>query len=104
MAIPKVFSFENKQDKFTALSNQRNRWLAGFFVCAIVGVAASFTGLVISGLETLARLQTSVSVDYVAVGLIAAAFPLMALAAHCLDKAADTKRAIKAISYSEKTK
>jgi hypothetical protein len=36
--------------------------------------------------------------------MIVAAFPLLILAAHCLDKAAEARKRIKAISYHEQNK
>lgn len=104
MALPQILPLENKHDGLDALGKTRKRWLDGFFVSVIIGAAFGITGLIISGLETVGLFQASASLDQVAVGLITVAFPLLVLAAHCLDKAADTKRAIKRISYKEKNK
>src|ERR1044072_552757 len=104
MVLPKILPVKDEKTAASALCRKRNRWLIGFFVSSIAGVCAGLTGLAISALWTLGFLQAAPDLNPLGTWLVVAAAPLLIPAAHCLDKAAQTGKSIKAISYHEQNK
>lgn len=104
MVLPNVLPAEDEKTAAATLCRKRNRWLIGFSVSSIAGVCAGLTGLAISALWALGFLPAAPDPDRLGTWLVAAAFPLLILAAHCLDKTADVEKCIKAISYHRQNK
>ncbi len=102
--MPNVLPVEDEKTAVSVLSKKRNKWLIGFFVSSITGSCAGPAGLAISVLWALGVLQAAPDLNRLGTWLVAAAFPLLILAAHCLDKAAEVAKRIKAISYRERNK
>jgi hypothetical protein len=102
IALPRISKFHNKQNDIPSLVRLRTRWLTSFFFSAILGAALGAAGLLISGLVSLGLHAKGTALDSFDALLIAGMFPLIVLAAHCLDKATDAKKAIKSISYKQK--
>jgi hypothetical protein len=102
MALPNILPLEKQKDELNVFCKRRDRWLIGFFIGSSVGAGCGLSGLILSALWTLGFLRTTPVMNELATWLMAAAFPLLIFAAHCLDKAAAAERAIKAISYRER--
>jgi hypothetical protein len=103
MALPNILPLEKQHDELNVFCKRRGRWLIGFFIGSIVGAGCGASGLVLSALWTLGFLRGAPVMNELATWMVVAAFPLLIFAAHSLDKAAAAERAIKAISYRERS-
>jgi hypothetical protein len=101
MALPHIRFSKKRQTDLSALCKRRNRWLTAFFVSALAGACSGITGLMIGGLLSLGFFASGKTLGLVETGMLVTAFPLFILTAHCLDKAAETKKAINSLIYKE---
>src|SRR5215204_3233900 len=102
IALPRVTNRLVERSDIYSLTKQRSQWLIGFIFSAILGAALGITGITISGLVSLGLSAKESALNNFDTLLFAGMFPLIILAAHCLDKAGDAKKAIKAITYKRK--
>lgn len=79
----------------SALEKSRTRWVIGLFLSAIFGCLAALIGLSVSVLSLFDILDDSSRLGHAGTWLVAAFFPLMALASHSLDKADELGKAIR---------
>ncbi len=82
--LPKILIL-NKADE-SEFSKSRKRWMHALFVSSILGIVSGITGFVISALSLFGFLAEKHNVSRFGTWLIVAVFPLMILAANCLDK------------------
>lgn len=75
------------------LFRQRRMWRIGILLSGGLGILLSFVGILLS-FETYTGL-TGRSVSSVGTLLLAASFPLLFLAAHCMDKVRDLDKCIR---------
>jgi fatty acid desaturase len=83
-----AFNAGNRLKDFTFQSRQK-RWTAVLFVSSILGIISGIVGLVISGLNFFGVLSKTQGVGRLGTLLVVAAFPLMMLCAHAMDKIAE---------------
>jgi hypothetical protein len=101
MFLPHILSSDKLQTGVDTLCRNRNRWLTGFFVCALAGIGSGITGLLIGGLLLFGFFPPNNTPGSLETWMLVLAFPLFILAAHCLDKAAEAKKAIHSLIYKE---
>lgn len=93
--LPKILFYEKKSQEELSLCKIRDRWQAALFTSAALGVFSGLAGLIISGLSLLSFFKDSKEIGNAGACLIVAAFPLMMLTAHCLDKIYAADKAIR---------
>lgn len=72
------------------------------FISAVPGGFCGVAGVTLSTMSLVGLLSTHRRIDHIGTGLLIAAFPLIILAAHCLDKAHEVEKAI-TIEYCKRT-
>lgn len=88
-----LYKKQNQADSI--LCKSKARWTAALFISAVLGVSSGLTGLIISGLSLSGFLENTGGIRSLGSWLVAAAFPLLMLVAHCLDKIGAADKAIK---------
>ena len=86
-----AFSMQSEQSNI--YHRARRFWSAALFLTGSLGIAAGVVGVVI-GIEGVAGFANDRLAAW-GTGLIAAMFPLLMLAAHCMDKIGEANRAIR---------
>lgn len=82
----------------TRLRRRKSRWTAGLFVSSVSAVLAAIVGLTFGALSMTHVIGISSPLQTIGTVLIAAAFPLLAVMAHCLDQIDSVDREIRAES------
>lgn len=82
-----------QSEKADSYIKARRAWTTGLCVSGVLGIAAGLIGIIFS-LESLSGIAGS-QMSVAGTVLIAAMFPLLILAAHCLDKIGEAKKAIR---------
>jgi len=79
----------------TRLRRRKSRWTAGLFVFSVSAVLAGIVGLTFGALSLAHVIDVSSPLQTIGTVLIAAAFPLLAVMAHCLDQIDSVDREIR---------
>jgi hypothetical protein len=95
MAFPHILSGERKTTDAFVFDKVRKRWMVVFFCAGISGAISGLLGLAVCGLFAFELVQETAFLGDLETGLMIAAFPLFALAAHSLDKADEIKKALR---------
>jgi hypothetical protein len=74
----------------------KRQWSAGFLVSASLGGMSGITGIVINALFLFEIAENKGAISLAATWLLVAAFPLLFVGAHCLDRIDTVERAIRA--------
>jgi hypothetical protein len=95
MILPNDSIAEKTNREESALRKSRQRWTNALFISSILGIGLGFTGLVISGLSFFGFLAGNQGIGRLGTWMVVIVFPLMAFAAHCLDKADEAEKAFR---------
>ena len=79
----------------TRLRRRKSKWTAGLFVSSVSAVLAGIIGLTFGALSMAHVIGISSPLQTIGTVLIAAAFPLLAVMAHCLDQIDSVDREIR---------
>jgi hypothetical protein len=79
----------------TATQQSLRRWNSGLFVSGVFGAVSGLVGLMIGFLALIQVFVPSTSLYTISTVLIGSSFILFGLAAHCLDRADATDKAIR---------
>jgi len=79
----------------TLLRRRKSRWTTGLFVSSVSALLAGIIGLTFGALSLAHVIDISSPLQTIGTLLIAAAFPLLAVVAHCLDKIESLDRRIR---------
>jgi hypothetical protein len=95
MISPNIPLYAMKDPTELSLEKAHSRWTIGLFLSATIGTLAGLLGLVINGLFLIGVMERTGKISLIATWLIVAAFPLLMLAAHCLDRADAARRSLR---------
>jgi hypothetical protein len=80
----------------------RRRWLVLLLISVFAALFMAASGFALAALSLVHVIETYGRLSTTGVGLIAASFPTLMFAAHCLDRIDDADHAIKMDAYNEK--
>jgi hypothetical protein len=84
------------------LVKRRANWTTAVLVSVTLGVLSGIIGLVINTLLLLRIVQNTRVIGLLGTGLTVAAFTLLMLSAHCLDKTGEIEKAISVENYRQR--
>lgn len=93
LALPQILSSEKITTTVDVLNKARKRWLLGSLIAGICGACSGLLGLALCGMFAFELLTETLTLGRLETGLMVGAFPLFILAAHCLDKSDEIKKA-----------
>lgn len=95
MTLNNVLPYDKRRGEASALHVTESRWTYCLFISSTLGVGAGLVGMVIGAFSLIGLLDGNRGIQTVGTWLIVAAFPLLILAAHCLDKAREAEKAMR---------
>lgn len=90
---PKIRVLYSAQE--SRVLERRKAWATGLVMSSVTGGASGVLGLVLNGAFLIGFLENRGVASFLAMGLLIAAFPLLFLSAHCMDRIDHIDRAIK---------
>jgi hypothetical protein len=94
VTLPNSLYKAKKKVTRKTLQTSLERWNVTFVFSSAFGAFCGFVGTILGTLSLLGLLQAYRSIDQLGTALLVAAFPLLILAAHSLDKAHEIDKAI----------
>ena len=97
-AVPLFSVHRSERTSFEcSLTKARTTWTFGLLVTGAFGVTTLLTGLALSAL-TASGAVLGVAAGRISIVLLAAAFPLLLMSAHCMDKIPECEKRLRAES------
>ena len=97
--ITSLRNFTNKNE-----DKSRKRWVLALYFCSLGGFFTGVMGLLVSASAFFVRIENAETINRTGTWLMAAAFPLVIIGAHAMDKIAeiDKNKELKAYKTEQK--
>jgi hypothetical protein len=102
MSIPQVDIHARPGENAHNHQSSRRRWLVLLLISVIATLFMAACGFALAALSLLHVIETYGRLSTMGVALLAATFPTLIFAAHCLDRIDDADHAIKMDAFKEK--
>jgi hypothetical protein len=102
ISVRQVDIYARPAEKARNYQRSRRRWLVLLLISVFATLFMAACGFALAALSLLHVIETYGRLATIGVGLIAATFPTLIFAAHCLDRIDDADHAIKMDAYNEK--